>query len=278
LPIERVHTMQTLPVNGYDMAYLEVGQGPPLLCVHGSLCDFRIWSCVLGPLSARHRVIAVSLRHFFPEHWDGSGDSYSIAQHTADVIAFIEQLKAGPVDLMGHSRGGHIAFRVAQQRPDLLRKLILAEPGGELDATLDPGYEPGPSPLGARIATSAEKIAAGDVEGGLKFFFDAIEGHGAWARLPAAPKQQLLDNAFTLIGQARDRRPPFSKADAEAIEMPTLFIGGALTRGTLPQVLHALAAHVRNSRTVMIPNTTHPMFEQAPQKFCEIVLGFLGAS
>ena len=270
--------MQTLPVNGYDMAYLEVGQGPPLLCVHGSLCDFRIWSCVLGPLSRKHRVIAVSLRHFFPEHWDGSGDSYSIAQHTADVIAFIEQLKAGPVDLMGHSRGGHIAFRVAQQRPDLMHKLILAEPGGELDATLDPGYTPGPSPLAARIATAAEKIAGGDVEGGLKFFFDAIEGPGAWARLPATPKQQLRDNAFTLIGQARDRRPPFSKADAEAIQMPTLFIGGARTKGTLPQVLHALAAHVRNSRTEMIANTTHPMFEQAPQKFCEVVLEFLGAS
>jgi pimeloyl-ACP methyl ester carboxylesterase len=270
--------MQTLPVNGYDMAYLEVGQGPPLLCVHGSLCDFRIWSCVLGPLSARHRVIALSLRHFFPELWDGSGDSYSIAQHVADVIAFIEHLKVGPVDLMGHSRGGHIAFRVAQQRPDLLRKLILAEPGGELDATLDPDHKPGPSPLAARIATAAEKIAAGDVEGGLKFFFDAIEGPGAWTRLPAAPKQQLLDNAVTLIGQARDRRPPFSKADAEAIEMPTLFIGGARTKGTLPQVLHGLATHVRNSRTVMIPNTTHPMFEQAPQKFCEVVLEFLGAS
>jgi pimeloyl-ACP methyl ester carboxylesterase len=270
--------MQTLPVNGYDMAYLEVGEGPPLLCVHGSLCDFRIWSCVLGPLSAKHRVIAVSLRHFFPEQWDGGGDSYSIGQHVADVIGFIEQLKAGPVDLMGHSRGGHIAFRVAQQRPDLLRKLILAEPGGELDATHDPDTRPGPSPLAARIATSAEKIAAGDVEGGLKFFFDAIEGPGAWMRLPAAPKQQLRDNAFTLIGQARDRRPPFSKADAEAIQMPTLFIGGARTKGTLPQVLHGLAAHVPNSRTVMIANTTHPMFEQAPQKFCEVVLEFLGAS
>jgi pimeloyl-ACP methyl ester carboxylesterase len=270
--------MQTLPVNGYDMAYLEVGEGPPLLCVHGSLCDFRIWSCVLGPLSARRRVIAVSLRHFFPDPWDGIGDSYSIAQHVADVIAFIEQLRAGPVDLMGHSRGGHIAFRVAQQRPDLLRKLILAEPGGELDATLDPNTKPGPSPLSARIATSAEKIAGGDVEGGLTFFFDAIEGRGAWARLPPTTKQQLRDNAFTLIGQARDRRPPFSKVDAEAIDMPTLFIGGALTKGTLPQVLHGLAAHVRNSKTVMIPNTTHPMFEQAPQKFCEIVLRFLGAS
>ncbi len=117
--------MQTLPVNGYDMAYLEVGQGPPLLCVHGSLCDFRIWSAVLGPLTRKHRVIAVSLRHFFPEHWDGAGDTYSIAQHTADVIGFIEKLDTGPVDLMGHSRGGHVSFRVAQRRPDLLRKLIL---------------------------------------------------------------------------------------------------------------------------------------------------------
>ena len=46
--------MQTLHVNGYDMAYLEVGEanpGPPLVCVHGSLCDFRIWSVLLGPLA-----------------------------------------------------------------------------------------------------------------------------------------------------------------------------------------------------------------------------------
>jgi pimeloyl-ACP methyl ester carboxylesterase len=267
--------MQTLHVNGTDMAYLEIGQGRPLVCVHGSLCDFRIWSAVLGPLTQYHRVIAVSLRHFFPERWDGVGDTYSIAQHVADVIAFIERLDTEPVDLMGHSRGGHISFRVAQQRPDLLRKLILAEPGGELDASLDPDYKPGPSPLAARIATAAEMIATTDVEGGLTFFFDAIEGRGAWTRLPAAQKQQLRDNAFTLIGQARDGRPPFSKADAEAIKMPTLFIGGARTKGSLPQVLRALAAHVPNSKTVMIPNTTHPMFEQAPRKFCEVALEFL---
>jgi pimeloyl-ACP methyl ester carboxylesterase len=268
--------MQTLHVNGTDMAYLDVGEGPPLVCVHGSLCDFRIWSCVLGPLSKKHRVIAVSLRHFFPEHWDGVGDTYSIAQHVDDVIVFIEKLGAGPVDLMGHSRGGHVSFRVAQQRPDLLRKLILAEPGGELDATLDPAATPGSSPF--RIAAAADKIRDGDVEGGLTFFFDAIEGPGAWARLPAAAKQQLRDNAFTLIGQARDKRPPFSKIDAEAIKMPTLFVGGAKTKGSLPHVLHTLAAHVPKSKTVMIPNTTHPMFEQAPQRFCEIVLEFLAGS
>jgi pimeloyl-ACP methyl ester carboxylesterase len=267
--------MQSLRVNGYDMVYLEVGQGPPLVCVHGSLCDFRIWSAVLGPLTRKHRVIAVSLRHFFPEHWDGVSDTYSIAQHVDDVIAFIEKLDTGPVDLMGHSRGGHVSFRVAQRRPDLLRRLILAEPGGELDATLDPEFKPGPSPLLARFKVSAEKIAAGDVDGGLAFFMDALEGPGAWNRLPGTPKQLLRDNAMTLIGQVRDNRPPFSKADAGAIRTPTLFIGGAKTRGALPKVLHTLAAHVSGSKTAMIPGATHPMFEQAPQKYCEIVLEFL---
>ena len=269
--------MQTLPVNGFDMAYLDVGQGagPPLVCVHGSLCDFRIWSSVLGPLSKERRVIAPSLRHFFPAHWDGVGDTYSIAQHVDDVVGFIEQLDAGPVDLMGHSRGGHISFRVAQRRPDLLRRLILAEPGGELDGTLDPAYKPGPSPLAARIAASAAVIAEGNVDGGLEIFMDALEGPGAWKRLPAMSKQLLRDNATTLIGQTRDARPPFSRADAETIQTPTLFIGGANTRGTLPLVLRALAANVKGSRTEMISGTTHPMFEQAPREFCRIVLDFL---
>src|SRR5258705_5438774 len=130
--------MQTLHVNGYDMAYLEVGRGPPLVCVHGTLGDFRTWNAVLGPLSKTLRVISLSLRRFFPEHWDGVGNDYLMAQHVSDVIGFIGKLNTGPVDLMGHSRGGHISFRVAQQRPDLLRKLVLAEPGGDLDATLSP--------------------------------------------------------------------------------------------------------------------------------------------
>jgi pimeloyl-ACP methyl ester carboxylesterase len=87
----------------------------------------------------------------------------------------------------------------------------------------------------------------------------------------------LRDNATTLIGQVRENRTFFSKADAESIKMPTLFIGGANTRGLLPKVLHTLAAHVPDARTEMIPGATHPMFEQAPQKYSEIVLNFLAS-
>jgi esterase len=273
--ITSVSPMQTLRVNGYDMAYLEMGRGPPLVCVHGTLGDFRTWSAVFGPLSKKRRVISVSLRHFFPEHWDGVGDDYLMTQHVSDVIGFIEKLDAGPVDLVGHSRGGHIGFRVARQRPDLLRKLVLAEPGGELDQSLDPAAVPRPSQRRTRFAALAGTIKGGDVEGGLKLFFDGIDGEGAWARLPAAAKQQLRDNANTLIGQVGENRQPYTRREAESLGMPTLFIGGTDTRGALPAVLRALAAHVPDARTAMIPGAGHWMFEQAPQQFCEIVLAFL---
>jgi pimeloyl-ACP methyl ester carboxylesterase len=219
-------------------------------------------------------VISVSLRHFFPEHWDGVGDDYRMTQHIADMIAFIEQIEPKPIDLMGHSRGGHIAFRAAQQRPELLRKLVLAEPGGDLDASLNPA-PPSPSELGARILASAAKVRDGDIDGALKNFVDGIDGDGAWARLSAASKQQLRDNAFTLIGQIGENRRPYAKADAESIRTPTLFIGGADTKGALAAVHRALAPHVAASRTSMIAGTGHWMFEQAPQEFCRIVLDFL---
>jgi pimeloyl-ACP methyl ester carboxylesterase len=222
-------------------------------------------------------VIAVSLRHFFPEHWDGTGDGYRMAQHVADMIAFIEQIEPRPIDLpidlMGHSRGAHVAFRVAQQRPELLRRLVLAEPGGNLDASLASA----PSASIARGTTAiADLIKAGHIDDGLRRFVDSIDGDGAWARLPAAAKQQLRDNATTMVGQVHEGREPYSKADAEAIRTPTLFIGGGDTKGNLAENHRALAPHVAGSRTAMIANASHWMFDQAPQEYCELVTRFLG--
>ena len=261
-------------VNGYDMAYLEVGNGSPLVCVHGSLCDFRIWSCVLGPLSRRRRVITPSMRHFFPEHWNGIGADYTMAQHVADMIGFIEALGVGRIDLMGHSRGGHIAFRVAQQRPDLLRHVVLAEPGGDLDASLAPTVSASPA-MRAMATAAADRIAAGDVDGGLASFIDTIDGEGTWRALPGYERQQFRDNAYTLVGQVNEQRQPFSRADAESIRVPTLLVGGEKTRGSLPVVLRALAAHVPGARVEIIPRAMHFMFGQEPERFCEVVLAFL---
>jgi esterase len=274
--------MQTLNVNGYDMVYLDVGRSAadsaPLVLVHGTLGDFRTWNVVLGPLAKKHRVVALSLRRFFPEHWDGVGNDYLMAQHVADVIGFVEKLDTGPVDLIGHSRGGHIGFRVAQARPDLLRRLILAEPGGDLEPALQPAAPPpGPVPLGPRVPVAAEMVRNGDIDGALALFVDGIDGEGAWARWPAAARQQLRDNIYTLLGQVNENRKPFLRSEAESIRTPTLLIGGGDTRGALAVIWRVLAEHIPGARTAVIPNTRHWMFEQAPQEFSNVVLEFLAA-
>ena len=199
-----------------------------------------------------------------------------MAQHVSDVIAFIEQLDPKPVDLMGHSRGGHIAFRVAQQRPDLLRKVVLAEPGGDLDQTLDPSVKPGaPSVLSARTLKSVKMVREGDIDGALQNFVDGIDGEHAWRRLPAAAKQQLRDNIITLLGQVHEARKPYSLADVNAIKTPTLLLGGAETTGSLSTNWRELAKHLAGARTAEIAGGRHWMFEHDPKGFCRVVMEFL---
>ena len=282
LPLDRQQlgatTMKTLRVNDYDMAYLDIGDGPPLVCVHGSLNDFRAWMGVLGPLSKNRRLIAPSLRHYFPEQWDGHGGAFRMAQHVDDMIAFIEGLALGPVDLIGHSRGGHLSFRLALKRPDLIRKLVLAEPGGTLDETLmpdDAGDLSSGAGTRAHVGEASGKIAAGAVEGGLRAFIDGINGPGAWDALPLTDRQMREDNAYTLIAQINEGRQPYAKTEAEALSVPTLFVGGADTPGLLPIVLRALAAHVPGAQPASIPDAGHSMFRQQPKAFCAAVLPFL---
>ncbi|MFZ9012682.1 MAG: alpha/beta fold hydrolase [Alphaproteobacteria bacterium] len=269
--------MDRITVNSYQMAYLDIGSGPAILCLHGSLNDFRAWAPVLKPFSERHRLLVPSLRHYFPEHWDGKNGTFTISQHVSDVIAFIEKLAIGPINLLGHSRGGHIAFRLAEQRPDLIQKLILAEPGGTLDVSLDPqansiGADEGPR---AYARTAATLLRDGDFEGGVRAFVDGVNGQGSWAKLPPADRQMREDNAFTLLAQENEGRRPFTSSEAAAISSPTLFIGGGDTTGLLLNILNALAAHVPGAKKVFIPNAGHSMFRQQPKEFARAVLEFL---
>jgi esterase len=269
--------MPTLRVNGYDMAFVERGTGAPLLLVHGTLCDYRHWTGQMEPFGAHYRTIAVSLRHCWPEKWDGEGDDFTVQQHTRDVANFIAALQAGPVHLLGHSRGGHIAFRVAQNDPDLLRSLVLVEPGGVLAADLETGLPAAPPTLalGPLYAKAAERIRRGEIDEGLQATIDVLAGQGGWDRTPEPARQMLRDNAATLLGQLKEQRAPFARADAEAIKAPTLLIAGEQSPASFHHVLDGLESALRDSRRVVIPNASHSSNVDNPRAFEREVLAFL---
>jgi len=122
-----------------------------------------------------------------------------------------------------------------------------------------------------------EKVRNGDIDGALEMIVDMIDGDGAWKRLPAAAKQQLRDNAFTLIGQVGENRKPFARSAAESIRTPTLLIGGGDTPGSLSTTWRVLARHIPGAKTAVIPGARHWIFDQAPQEFSKAVLEFLAA-
>jgi esterase len=269
--------MPTLWVNGYDMAFVERGTGAPLLLVHGTLCDYRHWTGQMEPFGAHYRTIAVSLRHCWPEKWDGEGDDFTVQQHTRDVANFIAALQAGPVHLLGHSRGGHIAFRVAQNDPDLIRSLVLVEPGGVLAADLETGLPAAPPTLalGPLYAKAAERIRRGEIDEGLQATIDVLAGQGGWDRTPEPARQMLRDNAATLLGQLKEQRAPFARADAEAIKAPTLLIAGEQSPASFHHVLDGLESALRDSRRVVIPNASHSSNVDNPRALEREVLAFL---
>jgi len=132
-----------IEVNGYPMAYQDHGTGAPIVLVHGSLCDYRLWECQLEAFSRQHRLLNVSLRHYFPEVWDGAGDDFSLAQHADDLAVFIERMALGPVHLLGHSRGGIVVVETAKKRPDLIRTLVVADSAVEARASRNRGKSEG---------------------------------------------------------------------------------------------------------------------------------------
>lgn len=259
--------LKTVDLDGYSLSYAEAGAGEPMLLVHGSLCDCRYWKPQLTALGKHFRVFSLSLRHYWPEAWDGQGDGFSIAQHTRDVLDFIAQVAGEPAHLVGHSRGGRIALEAAMQSPDQVRSLVLADPGLS---------RPGEDDRGDFRRRALELIEAGEADAGLALFIDTVTGPDTWRRMVPWFKEMVRDNAATLIGQAREPACPLEMAAIADLPMPVLLVGGALSPPPYPETLDKLQALLPLAEQLRIAGSSHGMNLGNPRAFNNALIEFLG--
>ncbi|MFU1982394.1 alpha/beta fold hydrolase [Bordetella hinzii] len=256
--------LQTVDLDGYPLSYTEAGRGDPLVLVHGSLCDCRYWKPQLSALSRHFRVLSLSLRHYWPERWDGAGEGFSIARHTDDVLAFIDTAAGGAAHLVGHSRGGRIAVEAALRAPARVRSLVLADPGLA---------RPGEDERGDFRQRALALIQAGQADAGLALFIDTVTGPDTWRRMVPWFKDMVRDNAATLLGQAREPAAPLG--DLASLSMPVLLVGGALSPAPYPATLDRLQALLPQAQRVKIAGSSHGMNLGNPRAFNQAILDFL---
>lgn len=269
--------VKTAQVNGYEMAYVERGSGDPVIFIHGAGVDYRYWAGQMEPFASKYRTIAVSLRRYYPEPWRGEGD-FSLNQQAADLAAFIKQLNAGPVHLVGHSRGGTVALYTTSKIPGMVRTLTFAEGGNGM-----PAFSPTDPVMvdrrGIALRAMTEKLKKGETDAGLEIFVDYVNGPGAWKTIPDGPKNALRDNAWTLAAAENDTGTwaPLSCEDARRLNVPVLLLEGESTPGNFKAILDKIQACLpRNTRGV-IKNSSHATPRMNPSGFNTAVMSFIAA-
>ena len=105
-------------------------RGNAVLCIHGLGSSTEDWQPQVAALARHHTVITYDVR--------GHGKSgkprgrYSVRQFAEDAAGLIKYLEPGPVDVLGISMGGMIAFQLAVDFPELVRSLVIVNSGPEM--------------------------------------------------------------------------------------------------------------------------------------------------
>lgn len=121
--------VKTREVDGQRWHYLEAGQGPLLVLVHGYTGSKENWLPVIGKLAEHSRVIAVDLPGW-GESMPQPGADYGPLAQSRRLAAFL-RTQEQPVDLLvGHSMGGMISGLTVEEHPDLVKRIVFMSSAG----------------------------------------------------------------------------------------------------------------------------------------------------
>lgn len=243
-------------------------QAPPLVIAHGLYGSGRNWGVIARRLADRRNVVAVDMRN----HGDSPrAPTQSYPDMAADLAEVIESLDA-PVNLLGHSMGGKASMQLALTRPDLIRRLVVADIA--------------PVAYSHDQTRNARAMAALD----LTEMTTRAEVDAALARRIDDPALR----AFFLQSLDLRHKPPRWKLNLKVLEdempkivgwpgtqgmfdQPALFLTGADSNYVRPEHRETIKALFPKARFAKIPAAGHWLHAEKPREFEETVRVFLDA-
>lgn len=238
-------THEYFSVNGARLYVESVGQGTPMLFLHGGLMFFdTAYAKQRNYFAAHHRVIGIDQRghgHSLDGPW-----ALSYQQMADDTAAILQRLKVGPVDVVGHSDGANIALLLARDHPELVRRTVIS--GANLR-----GWPPDVMEARRRLSTAQTEEKVRVLAASLPAFFAADYA----AVSPDGPDHwmTLVTKCYWLWGQPI----VIQSGDLNKIQSPVLVMAGDHDLIPFEQTTEIFAG-LRNGQLFMVPGTGHDTF------------------
>ena len=255
-------------VNGAKLYYEMMGEGHPLVLIHGGLMDRRMWDDQLTVFTERYRVIRYDIRGY--EKSDPPREKFS---HVEDLYSLLKSLSVDRAYIMGLSLGGMIAIDFTLEHPEMIDALIPVASGLN-------GYQ----------YSDAEKLEpkfkaifkAGESEGigravelllDLPYFVPVDESSEIRQRMRTMAKENY--NTWSVPQDIHIWSLPPSIERLSEVKVPTLIIVGDHEVADILGVADTLASKIAGAEKVIIKGAGHHVNMEKPEEFNRAVLHFL---
>jgi len=254
---------------------LEGRHGDPVAFIHGSLSDHHTFDRTGRSLAGSLQVLTYDRRGYGQSV--GPPKANAVREDAADLAGLLEIENFYPVHLIAHSYGGAVAFRLALDRPELVRSIAIHEPPFIGLLRDDPATRSEGERLDREADTIRDRLAAGGKEEATRRLVEAFSTDAdVWSRLPAPTRAQLVRYVDQWDQEFRDpeaSRPP--AAELEELLLPVLLTVGGKSPPYVRQIVELLDRHLKNAVVEELRDVDHiPQVDQ-PDEYAGVLVTFL---
>lgn len=266
-----------LDVDGYNLEYIDIGVGEPIVFVHGAISDYRTWASYLQPISESARYVSYTRRYYGTQDWPENAPTQDDQeQHASDLAMLIESLDAGPVHLVSWSNSGKTVAILGATRPELIKSITQFEPvvSNKIMEGVDEAVEPGKSfaagwaPVGEALKNNDQHEAARKM---IEHVFEMQSGE--FTSIPTENQQIALDNARTIPLIFNDITNDLYTCDyIGRVKAPTIIVAGEKTNKWWQLMAKRVAECHDNGQLVSMAGVNHSGPVADVEAFTEIVM------
>ncbi|MFD4351422.1 alpha/beta fold hydrolase [Nocardia sp. NPDC058518] len=273
--------LRQIETNGIRANVAIAGSGPAVVLLHGFPHTWRLWSEIIGPLSAQYRVIAPDLRGFGAT--SRASDGYDVGTLATDIAGILDALGEPTAAVVAIDAGTPVAVLLALRHPDRVRRLVVMEallgtlPGAEDFLVAGPPWWFGFH----AVPGLAETVLLGHEARYIEWFLTTgtrgrgvrVDIHDAF--IDAYTGDDALRCAFSYYRALPTSANQIDHAVAtDRLTTPTLAIGAHPVGDALERQLRPIAEDLTGH---VIPDCGHIIPLDRPQELLSLMLPFLAA-